>query len=243
MSRTDRRSMLQLAMAAAIAPAAFTPARASTPDQLIAPPSGQMRYCRTIVRDLADGTNITVNRQFLVEFRRFGGGFMLHGAQDSVSVDAPPALAQFSELEMARDESVLFPLALDPFGQILSSDNVSRTGNDVGYAVDRALAQIARQPIAEEEREQLAAFVMALQQASQRVTAHLPADLFAPEASPRREERRIALPGGGEGMVASQFGGVRDRDTGLMSTAEREVLTVVASSSKRQRERWTLAAV
>lgn len=232
--------MLQLTTLAALAPACVIPARASTTDQLIAPPSGQMRYCRTVVRDMADGSHFTVCRQFLVDFRQFAGGFMMHGTQESVSADAPAALAQYAAMEEARDESGLFPIALDPYGQILSADVATNARDDVRHAVDHALAEISRQPIAPEDRAALAAYVSALQLASQRVTAHLPVDLFAPSPAPRRQERRIALPGGGEGLVASSFGGVRDRETGLMRNAEREVLTMVADSSKRSREEWTL---
>lgn len=234
--------MLQLAMAAAIAPVALVPARASTPDRLIAPPEQPMRYSRTVVRDIADGSHFSVTREFAVDFRHFAGGFMMHGRQLSVSIDAPPALAAFAAMEEARDESRLFPIALDPFGQILSAEVASRGEEDVHLAVDHALAELARQPIAAEERTQLSAFIAALQQAGQRVTAHLPADLFAPDLAPRRAERRIALPGGAEGMVASQFGGVRDRDTGLMRSAEREVVTMVAEASRHLREVWSLTA-
>lgn len=243
MNRTDRRTILQLATLAAVVPACVVPARASAPDQLIAPPTGQMRYCRTVVRDIADGSHFAVYRQFLVDFRPFAGGFMMHGRQEAVSAEAPAALADFAAMEEARDESGLFPIALDPYGQILSADVAARSGDDVRHAVDHALAEIARQPLAAEDRAALSAYVVALQQASQRVTAHLPADLFAPAPDPRREERRVALPGGGEGLVASSFGGVRDAETGLMRNAEREVVTVVAGSSKRLREEWSLDRV
>lgn len=237
---TDRRRMLQLTMAAAVAPIAFAPARATTPDRLIAPPNGQMRYCRTVVRELADGNSFTLCRRFVVDFRQFAGGFMIHGAQEGVAVDAPTALAEFAAIEEARDESGMFPIALDPFGQILSTEVAPPGGDDVNLAVDQALADLAHQPISAEERAQLSAFIVALQQAGNRVTAHLPTDLFAPASAPRREERRIALPGGGEGMVASAFEGERDGNTGLMRTAEREVVTMVAGSSKRLREEWVL---
>ncbi len=235
--------MLQMATLAALVPACVVPARARATEQLIAPPGGQMRYCRTVVKELAGGWHFTVCRQFVVDFRPFAGGFMMHGRQDSVSVDAPEALAQYAAIEEARDESGLFPIALDPFGQILSADATASTGDDVRHAVDHALAEIARQPIAPEERAELAAYVSALQLASQRVTAHLPVDLFAPSPAPRRQERRVALPGGGEGLVASSFGGVRNLETGLMRSAEREVLTVVAETSKRLREDWTLDGI
>ena len=205
MNRTNRRTMLQLATLAALAPACVIPARASTTDQLIAPPSGQMRYCRSVVRDMADGSHFTVCRQFLVDFRQFAGGFMMHGTQESVSADAPAALAQYAAMEEARDESGLFPIALDPYGQILSADVATNARDDVRHAVDHALAEMSRQPIAPEDRAALAAYVSALQLASQRVTAHLPVDLFAPSPAPRYRASATGVPARRGGPCGQQL--------------------------------------
>ena len=243
MSRTNRRSMLQLALVAAVAPMALAPARALAADRLIAPPGRQMRYTRRVMREMADGAQFTVTREFAVEFRRFAGGFTMFGSQQSVVAEAPPVLARFVEIEEGRDESGLFPLTLDPFGQIVSAEIAPLAGEGVGLAVDEGLAALRSQRLPDDEQAQLAAFVAAIRQASQRVTAHLPADLFAPVSASRREERRIALPGGGEGSVSAEFGGVCDGRTGLMRSAERAIVTMLGNSSRSQREQWTLTEV
>ena len=78
MKRKDRRDALRLVMAAAVAPTlCATRLSAATPDRLIAPPSNPMRYSRTLARDLVDGRQVIVTRDFDVTFRRFAGGFMV----------------------------------------------------------------------------------------------------------------------------------------------------------------------
>jgi hypothetical protein len=231
-------------MAAAIAPTlCATRVSAAAPDRLIAPPTGPMRYTRSVTRDLIDGEMVRATRIFDVTFRRFAGGFMMHGQQVEAKLEAPASLAAFVQLEEARDESDLFPIALDPFGQILSSRIAQPAGQNVRMAVDAAVEQIASQPISADEREQLSRFVSAMQLASQRVIAHLPTDLFAPAETSRRDERRVALPGGVEGKVATVYECERDSGTGLMRAASRDVVTIVADSSRGTRESWSLATL
>lgn len=241
---TDRRSALRVAMGAAIAPAICSaPAIAATSTRLIAPPEAPMRYSRTVVRELIDGTPFSVTRDFTITFSHFSGGFMLQGAQARVEVDCPTVLADFARLERSRDEGGMFPLALDAFGQILSTQIARPAGEDLRRAVDEAQAEIAHQPISEDEREQLSRLVAALQQAGHRVMAHLPADLFAPANLSRRDEQSIALPGGGEGRVETLFESTRDTDTGLMRSASRSVITHVGASNRAVRENWSLARI
>ena len=243
MKRVSRRSALQLAMAAAIAPT-LGPVRApaAEPGHLIAPPDGPMRYSRAVTRELADGALFTVSREFTVEFRRFAGGFMLHGEQSRVGVEAPEILSDFADLERAREENGLFPLALDPFGQILSSRVGQPASEQVRAAVEEARALLAGQGISQDERERAMHFVATLQQAGQRVIAVLPSDLFAPTTRSRRDGRDIALPGGGHGRVETLFESERDSRTGLMRSATRNVMTSVADSMRSTVERWSLTA-
>lgn len=241
---TDRRTALRVAMAAALAPAICTaPAVSAATTRLISPPANPMRYSRTVTRELVDGTPFSVTREFDVSFRQFAGGFMMHGRQDEVEVECPGVLAEFAELERQRDESGLFPIALDAFGQILSSQIALPAGQDVRRAVDGALADLANQPINENEREQLSGFVAVLHQAGHRVTAHLPTDLFAPSSLSRRDEQSIAIPGGREGSVETIFECSRDADTGLMRAASRSIVTRVGETSRTIREHWSLAAI
>lgn len=241
---THRREALRLAMAAALAPT-LCAARlsAATPHRLIAPPGTPMRYSRTVARDLADGRQVIVARDFAVSFRRVPEGFMIDGQQVGVRVEAPESLAAFARIEQARDESAIFPIALDPFGQILSSNLAVPAGQAVQQAIEEAQARLTGQPINADERDQLSRFVAALHLASQRIIAHLPVDLFAPAETSRRDERRIALPGGVEGKVETIYDCQRDSGTGLMRAANRKVLTIVADSSRSTRESWSLTPI
>lgn len=243
MSARDRRNVLRLALAAAIAPALASRRALADPGsgRLIAPPTGEMRFRRVLSRDMARGYRMVVHREFAVAFRSFAGGFMVEGEQVLADVEAPPALSAFAELEAARHENGLFPLALDPFGHILSADHALPPAGEIGRALDEARRQIATQPIPESERAELQQFVRAMAEIGAGLTAHLPHDLFAPDEAPRREERSIALPTGDEGRVVTSFEGARDFGTGLMRVAEREVVTEVEGSRRRSLERWSLA--
>lgn len=244
MTFIDRRQAMQLTLVTAIVPAVCS-ARASalSPVRLVAPPSTPMRYTRTIVRQMPGNLSLAVSREFAVTFRRFESGFMLEGQQTGVQVDAPGNVAELARLEQARDESHLFPIALDPFGHILSSRIARPSGQELHQAIDHALDDLATQPLDQDERQQFSRFVATLQQAGQQVIAHLPTDLFAPEDRQRRDERDIALPGGIIGKVETVFESHRDPATGLMQEARRNVVTSVAESRRSTLESWSLTAV
>lgn len=243
MTSTDRRNAMRLALAAALAPAVCSAqANAIAPVRLVAPPAAPMRYTRSILRELPGDLRFNVTREFVVRFRSFEGGFMLEGEQVDVQVEAPGNVAELVRLERARDESGLFPIALDPFGQILSSRIARPAGRDLQLAVESALDDLANQPLVEGEREQLSRFVSTLQQAGRQVIAHLPTDLFAPAEQHRRDERDIALPGGVAGRVETHFESSRDATTGLMRAAQRNVITHIADSRRGTLESWSLTA-
>lgn len=241
---TDRRTALLLAMGAALAPAmASRMAVAAPADHLIAPPEAPMRYSRSVSRELIDGSFISVSRDFEVLFRRVATGFVMYGQQTDVRIEAPDVLAPFTRIEQARDESGMFPISLDVFGHITSAQIAQTAQASLRRAVQEALSDISTHPIAEDEREQVSHYLNTLQQAGQRVMAHLPTDLFAPAVLNRRDEQTIALPGGIEGIVETVFACERDSSTGLMQAASRQILTCVGQSSRTTREDWILAAI
>ena len=201
-----------------------------------------MLYRRVLERDAQDGEIIRVDRSFVVEFRRFDRGFMLHGRQSGVSAQGPASLARFMALEEARDESGIFPIAIDPFGRMLSEEGSRNWGSEVDRAFQEALSAIASQSIPDDDRAMLRNFVIAVHAAGQGITATLPDDIFAPAAEPRREEQRIALPDGSEGLVETLFEGQCDRSTGLMRNARRQVITEAEGSRRSSTEYWTLHA-
>ena len=243
MTGASRRDALRLALCAAVAPMVASRAMARQQDiagGLIAPPVTPMRYTRVVERDMVDGQVFRVTRDFEVEFRRFDAGFMLHGAQTGVATQCPDALQRFADLEAARDESALFPIALDPLGTILSAGPDPLSGEHVGDAIEEALAVLAAQPIPAVQRDMLRDFVAALHIVGQRITAHMPADLFAPAEPSRTDEQIISLPGGGEGLIRTEFTGETDTATGLLRRASRSIVTQAGDSRRTTGERWSL---
>ncbi len=73
---SDRRTVLRLAMAAAVAPAFAGRARATTASGggRLAPPGGPMTFTRRLVRSLPDGNSLIVGRSFAVRFAPMGAG-------------------------------------------------------------------------------------------------------------------------------------------------------------------------
>jgi hypothetical protein len=73
------------------------------------------------------------------------------------------------------------------------------------------------------------------------MTSLLPSDLFAPSGAATREERELALPGGGAGTIELSFSAVTDPVTGVMRSARREIVTAIADDRRLTREDWSLA--
>jgi len=241
MNRPDRRRILQFIGLATLAPAVFSRrAWASETGSLIAPPTSSMRFQRVVTRGAHDNMQISVTRQFEVRFSRFAEGFIVDGQQAMVEVVAPPGLAAFAQLERERVETELFPLALDPFGQIRTEDPIGDRAGQVERAFALATAHIEAQPLAGDERAELQQFVTALHRAGSILSSAMPADLFAPERAAWSEDRAIALPSGDIGRLVSRFDAERDHATGLMRRAMREVLTEIEGDQRRTVEHWEL---
>lgn len=241
MSSTNRRKMLKMLAIAAVVPALIArTALAATPGSLIAPPPGSMRFQRVAVRQLAGGATISVTRDFEIGFQRFTDGFIIEGRQLSAEVTAPANLAAFADLERARVETAMFPITLDPFGQILSEVPLVDRPQQIDQAYSEALLQIARQPLAEGERGELRQFVSALHLAGTMLAAVMPPDLFSPAQGERSDDRALQLPTGDMGRVVSRFNAERDAQTGLMRRAMREVLTEIDGDRRNTTEHWQL---
>ena len=244
MSNTERRKVLQMLAAAAVIPA-FASRRVAAAESmsLIAPPAGMMQFQRSVVRGLAGGENISVTRGFAIQFVRVADGFIVDGQQISVDVSAPISLSAFAELERARVETGMFPITLDPFGQIVSDEVPASRGSEILTAFDEALQRIASQPLPPGEHVELRQFIAALHQAGAMLTVTMPFDLFAPAESERTENRTVSLPTGDIGVVTSRFGSERDAQTGLMRHALREVMTEVEGDRRETTEQWQLTQI
>ncbi|WP_151973031.1 hypothetical protein [Erythrobacter sp. EC-HK427] len=207
---------------------------------LINPPTEPMRFSRVLRRGLGDGREITIARSFSVHFAPAQEGFDLAGRQAEVEVDLPEQLAAFAELERARDDSAMFPISLDPFGQIAVSRAPAPMSAQVEAAVAQALAAIDRQGHAPGDRERLRQFALAVHNGGGAITAHMPVDLFAPAGGQQEFRQTLALEDGMAGEVRTLFDGETDAETGLMQTAWREIVTEVEGDRRTSREEWTL---
>lgn len=243
MKLSDRRAMLRLTAALALAPLLSTRAvfaAAAQPARSIRPPAYPMIYSRSLQRELPGGAMFEVSRRFAVQFKPDNGGFSIWGEQVSAEVDAPDSLSVLADLERQRIENGLFPLQLDSSGQIISGA-VTDDATRVEMALQEVSLQIATLERAADEKAELQQFVNAVQQAGARLTTHLPPDLFAPVQTEREANRALVLPGGTAGQINTRFQAAKDADTGLMQHAVREVLTSLDGQQRRIVERWTLA--
>jgi len=209
------------------------------PSGSIAPPPLPMVYSRRLERTLVDDARIVVERRFAIRFTPAATGFMVDGEQIGVAVDMPDHLEALARLERERVETGIFPLELDQRGWIrsgLSADAVPEIDEALRY-VEATLASIERSA---DEQQRLRDFIAAIHEAGSTIISSLPVDLFAPADSDRSDQRSIALPAGGQGLVQTHFSARRDPATGLMQTARREVITTIAQDQRRTTELFTL---
>lgn len=241
MSRTDRRESLKLALGAALLPllssrvlhARVTPAAGES----ISPPDCAMIYRRRLERGLPGGTSrFVVTRDFEIHFAPAPeGGYVLSGRQVAVSVGAPDNLARYAELEGQRVERGIFPLQLDAAGRITNWP--ARTADEqVALALEEVRSQFVN------SGQEVGILIEALHNATSRMLAILPHDLFAPGEETRVDSRAIALPWGDEGEVTTRFEASRDPQTRLMRQAQRIVTTSLGGEERRNREAWELFA-
>lgn len=242
MSETNRRSLLQLVLAAPFAASCLSsPVWAA--DTSFAPSTQPMRFRRKLERELSDGKWIRVVREFAISFSPRDDGFLVAGEQIGVAVDAPASLRAFSRIEEERVETALFPLTLDCDGFVAELEPAPDAMQAVSEAFLAATSQIEGLPLTELDRTELRAFIAAVHQAGSIVTTKIPLNLFAPGPESQDEERSFALPTGENGRVSSHFSGERDAQTGVMRSAMREVVTEIADDRRRTIETWDLSSL
>ena len=77
-----------------------------------------------------------------------------------------------------------------------------------------------------------------------RVAQHLAGHPVSPEGRrTSREERRFALPDGGEGMIVTELERLPAEGLNTMGQAERRVVTQVAGTRRITREQWSLERI
>ncbi|WP_162789516.1 hypothetical protein [Altererythrobacter sp. ZODW24] len=227
--------------AAAITPilARYTAAMAASGH--FAPETGRaMTFTRTLERGLSDGAAIVVQRNYLVSFAEVGSGFAVTGQQNDVTVSAPPALSSLVAIEQSRVDTKSFPLQLGANGWIMGAKaEVDQAATN--EAVAQAIALIRESDLSQSEAAQARAFLANIQKAASEASSMPPADLFCPPEAKRVDRQALTLPNGLEGQIEITFTGEKSPETGLMRSAERNIITSLDGSSRHSCERWSLA--
>ncbi len=232
-----------LAGFAALAPAVVA-AKPATQIETAAfqPPEGPVMISRTVVRSLIDGKEVRATRRYLVWFLREDDGWRIDGELRDVTVDVPPLLEQFAELERNRVEPGFFPIFLDRAGRIRT-----RLGPPIGDASRaRAVAlgemMIAGALVSTNARNQASTMLTQVVMAGNGGTAW-PLDIFSPAHADTVETRDIALPDGSRGSINIAMRSEGTTPGGLPSQVERTVTTDLSGTKRVSRETWTFEQV
>jgi hypothetical protein len=239
MAGTTRRRLLTGLMAAGGILALAPPLRAlaSAPLPL---PGGPLRLTRELVRELGDGTAISVRRGWDVTFARQARGIMIAGTQVSASVDAPPSLADLARIEQQRSTAAMFPIMLTDAGLILASGTANAAPDDMAAALRAAEKMIAARPQSEGQRDNLRRYLAEIHRAGAGQFEALPPDLFVPAGTPLRRVEPVSLPGGMTGAFELVWEARANPDTGWLVSGQRQIITRIAELERRSREVWTL---
>lgn len=218
---------------------ALAPPPADGPPLRFDPPATPMLYTRSLQRELRDGKLFVVTRSFTIRFERADNGYLVTGEQVAVEVDAPPQLDRFVQLERQRVEQGLFPLHLTDAGHIVGLNEL-QPAPQLDDAIAQVLTTIGEAVKVPKDAEELARFARAVHENALLLLTTLPPDLFAPRRAQHHESRTLNLPDGSEGVVTASYRMARTPETGLLTEAQREIVTEIGGHRKRTVESWTL---
>tara|TARA_B100000678_G_scaffold32240_1_gene23772 strand:- start:1244 stop:1933 length:690 start_codon:yes stop_codon:yes gene_type:complete len=196
---------------------------------------------RVLVRSLPGNAQITVTRSWLIAFEDGGAGrVFVSGQQIGAKVDAPAALQALAKLEAARDESDLFPLDLDPAGQIMGDAHEATPAPLPGEVAASALAFARARDTTANPDEASRRFLADLSQHAEKWITGLPADLFYPDPRNREVTREVVLPDGTTGTITMREIVKTADATGLLKSYRREASATAGNAAKTGSETWTL---
>ncbi len=197
---------------------------------------------RTIVRSLVDGKEVRATRRYLVWFEREGDGWRIDGELRDVTVEVPPVLEPFAELERNRVEPGFFPIQLDSAGRMKT-----RLGPPIGdssraQAVALGEMMIAGALTSTSARNQATTMLTQVVMAGNGGTAW-PIDIFNPVRPDTLETRDIALPDGSRGSIKIAIQAQVIANGSVPTRVERTVETELSGSTRRSHEIWTIEPV
>ena len=197
---------------------------------------------RTVVRSLIDGKEVRATRRYLVWFEREGDGWRIDGELRDVTVEVPPVLEPFAELERNRVEPGFFPIQLDSAGRMKT-----RLGPPIGdssraQAVALGEMMIAGALTSTSARNQATTMLTQVVMAGNGGTAW-PIDIFNPVRPDTLETRDIALPDGSRGSIKIAIQAQVIANGSVPTRVERTVETELSGSTRRSHEIWTIEPV
>ena len=204
-------------------------------------PQKPMLLTRKLIRELGDGSQIIVERQWRVNFSQSAAGISISGSQVDVAVTTPPALAQFAEIEKSRSTNAMFPISLSNAGDITNTGR-SLSKEALEAALSMANNVIEQSGADKSERARHEYYLSQLQQRGGALLNQAPVDLFFPKSKGFNVARGIDLPDGSKGEFVVSYSVKKEAQSGLLSSAKREVITTIGTSSRRTIELWTLAS-
>jgi len=205
-------------------------------------PAGPVMISRTVVRGLVDGKEVRATRRYLVWFLPDANGWRIDGELRDVSVEVPPALEQFAELERNRPEPGFFPILLDRAGRMTPRMNPPAGDGSRARAAAVGEMMIAGALSSPSARNQANAMLTQVVMAGNGGTAW-PEDLFQPSRPLTVEKRDIALPDGNRGSIVVEIRSEGRVVDSLPARVERWVTTELGGTRRTSREIWSFAAV
>jgi hypothetical protein len=217
------------------------PARLAAREGIIVP-AGTCLLTRRLERSLHDGKAIVVTRSWRIGFTRQARGIAVSGEQVSVSVDAPDRLAPLARIEEERSTLGMFPILLGPAGTIVAAGaNSAQDSLDAAIKIALDLLGQGEEPdMPGAEKSAHAAYLAQLQQAGSTLMDQMPGDLFYPSTEPFRTTRRIAMPDGEDAEFEMTWKANTREGSGLLESAQREIITRIGKSQRHSREEWSL---
>lgn len=205
----------------------------------LALPQGKMRLSRLLQRDLHDGSQIAIAREWLVEFSALSGGAAILGRQIDVSVSAPQKIAAIAAIERGRNTDGMFPIRLGASGELVEM-GVFEAERDVAAAMREAERLIAARLRSDAARGEAMRALADVQQAGTGLLERLPRDLFFPQGPGFSARQPLRLPDGSQGEFEVHYTASAAPLAGWLSAAERRIVTRLSGSERRSRERWQM---
>ncbi len=237
----DRRDTLRM-MALCLAPLVASSVPVATLAKVATPavPKGRFLLKRTVVRDLADGKSLSVERIWQCGFSNEARGMRVDGQQSDCHVVAPPELKALAAMEEGRTSPGPFPALIDASGRMHGGQ--AKLASETPRAVHLAIDALAARGLNAADLSEARRLLGSLAQAGGAAISAIPADLFFPAPGRQAATRDLEI---GEGLTGTVDVTVMSevRTGGLLEWMTREVVTRIANDSRRSLESWVLTSV